>query len=220
MNKIMYCTLDTETVGGASNPTGTYNYGGKIHDRNGNVFASFSLLVSSHYDDIKEDDYAKKNFPLYERYINEGKVTVVPTEEMALDIIRQLCRAYNVKYLMAYNSGFDFVKTACRDLIAEREFIDIYLMTLQTITHIKKYAKFCINNGFCSASGKSVATSAESVYAYLTNNVDYSEEHTAFEDSKIEMKIFLACLATHKKFTKNEHQWNCKQGKCFPRWVA
>ena len=35
--KIIYCTLDTETVGGASNPTGMYNLGCTIHDREGNI---------------------------------------------------------------------------------------------------------------------------------------------------------------------------------------
>lgn len=218
MNKFMYCTLDTETVGGASHPTGTYNYGGKIHDRQGNVVASFSLLVAEHYDEIKTDDYAKRNFHLYEQYINEGKVTVVPTEQDALEIIRTLCKHYNVKYLMAYNSGFDFVKTNLSELLNDFEFIDIYLMALQTITHIKKYATFCRENGLRSSSGKSVATSAESMFAYLTQNADYSEEHTAFEDANIEMEIFLACLRTHKKFTRNVHQWDCKVGKNFPKW--
>ena len=33
MNKTIYCTLDTETVGGASEPSGTYNFGCTIHDR-------------------------------------------------------------------------------------------------------------------------------------------------------------------------------------------
>ena len=41
--KIIYCTLDTETVGGASNPTGMYNLGCTIHDREGNIFATASL---------------------------------------------------------------------------------------------------------------------------------------------------------------------------------
>jgi hypothetical protein len=120
--------------------------------------------------------------------------------------------------MMAYNSAFDFCKTKCDALIAEREFIDIYLMALQTITHLKKYAKFCRENNFKSRSGKSVATTAESIYAYLTNNVNYSEKHTALEDSKIEMEIFLACLKTHKRFTKNLHQRDCKENKCFPAW--
>jgi hypothetical protein len=152
--------------------------------------------------------------------INDGIVTMIPTEVMAVKMVNALCNYYNVRYMMAYNSGFDFVKTVCRSLIENREFIDIYLMSVQTITHLKKYADFCRKNGFRSSSGKSVATSAESVYAYLTNNTEYKEEHTAFEDSKIEMQIFLACQKMHKKYTKNVHMWDCRKGKCFPKWVA
>ena len=72
MKKNMYCTIDTETVGGATNPTGAYNYGGIIHDKQGNIYATFSLLVMEHYDKIRYDDYAKKNFPLYRKRLESG----------------------------------------------------------------------------------------------------------------------------------------------------
>ena len=216
--KKMYCTLDTETFGGAANPKGIYNLGGRIHDREGNVVASFNYLISEHYEEIEKDSYAKDNFHKYLEMIDDGSITMIASEDEAIAAVNALCDFYNVKYMMAYNSVFDFCKTKCDALIAEREFIDIYLMALQTITHLKKYAKFCRENNFKSRSGKSVATTAESIYAYLTNNVNYSEEHTALEDSKIEMEIFLACLKTHKRFTKNLHQRDCKENKCFPAW--
>ena len=216
--KNIYCTLDTETFGGASNPKGIYHLAGIIHDKCGNIYASFNYLIAEYYEEIEKDEYAKKNFYKYINMIHEGLITTVATEKEAVQMVNTLCDFYNVKYMMAYNSAFDFTKTECRTLIEEREFIDIYLMTLQTITHIKKYAKFCRENGLISRSGKSVATTAESVFAYLTNNADYSEEHTALEDSKIEMQIFLACIATHKRYTKNMHQYDCKYGKCFPKW--
>ena len=218
MRKNIYLTLDTETVGGASNPTGTYHCGGFIHDRKGNVLGSFNLLIMEHYDEIKDDDYAKKNFHLYEEGLKNGTFTVIDTEEHALALINAICDYYNVKYVMAYNTGFDYVKTFCKGLLEGREFIDIYLMALQTIAHKKSYAKFCRENGFKSRSGKTCATTAESMYAYLINDASYKEEHTALEDSKIEMEIFLACLKTHKKYTKNMHQWDCKKGKCFPKF--
>ena len=60
--KTMYATLDTETVGGIDNPKGFYNVGVVIHDREGNIFATTSLLVMEFYEEIKNDDYAKKNF--------------------------------------------------------------------------------------------------------------------------------------------------------------
>lgn len=221
MNKTIYCTLDTETVGGASTPTGTYNFGCVIHDRQGNIYATCSLLVMEHFEEIRNDDYAKKNFPIYAERLASGEMTAVATEAEALSIIRNLCHFYGVKYVMAYNTGFDLVKTACRDLCNDFEFIDLYLMALQTITHQKGYAKFCRENGFKSRTGKSCATSAESVYAYITNNPDYEEEHTAFADALIEMAIFVKCYSLHKKFTKNAHQWDCKGeefNKCFPKW--
>ena len=222
MNKIIYCTLDTETVGGASNPTGMYNLGCVIHDREGNIFATTSLLVMEHYDEIRYDDYAKKNFPIYAERLARGEMSAVATEMEALSVVRNLCKFYGVRYVMAYNSAFDLTKTVCRELANEFEFIDIYLMALQTITHKKSFAKFCHENGFCSSSKKSCSTTAQTVYGYITDNADYIEEHTALSDALIEMEIFLACLKMHKKFHKNIHQWDAKgreYNKCFPKWV-
>ena len=218
--KNIYCTLDTETFGGAANPKGVYHLAGIIHDRQGHILATFNYLIAEHYEEIEKDEYAKRNFSKYQEMIADGIVTMISSEAAAVEMVNAICEFYGVRYMMAYNSGFDFVKTVCRSLIENREFIDIYLMSLQTITHLKKYADFCRENGLCSASGKSVATSAESIYAFLTDNVDYKEEHTAFEDSKIEMQIFLACNKLHKKYTKNMHMWDCRHGKCFPKWAA
>lgn len=217
--KTIYCTLDTETVGGASNPTGTYNFGATIHDSKGNILATVSLLAMEHFDEIRHDDYAKKNFHIYEQRLQSGEMSAVATEAEAVSIIRNLCHFYGVKYVMAYNSGFDFVKTPCRDLLEDFEFIDLYLMALQTITHQKGFAKFCRENGMKSRSGKTCSTTAESVYAYITKNAEYIEEHTALSDALIEMEIFVKCYSLHKKFTKNAHQWDCKGkdfNKCFP----
>ena len=222
MNKTIYCTLDTETVGGASAPTGMYNLGCTIHDKDGHIFATCSMLVMEHYDEIRTDDYAKKNFHLYEERLARGEMSAVATEEEAVSIVRNLCHFYSVRYVMAFNSGFDFCKTICRQLLDEFEFIDLWLMAVQTICHQKGYAKFCRENGFKSSSGKSCATSAESVYAYITNNPDYIEEHTALNDALIEMEIFVKCLSLHKKFTKNIHNFDAKgkeYNKCFPKWA-
>ena len=211
MKKTIYCTLDTETVGGATAPTGIYNLGCVIHDRYGNILATTSLLVMEHYDEIRHDGYAKKNFHIYENRLASGEISAVATETDAFNIIRNLCHLYSVKYVMAYNTGFDLVKTVCKHLVPEFEFIDIYLMALQTICHQKKYTDFCRKNNFRSATGKSCATSAESVYAYITKNPNYEEEHTALSDAYIEMEIFIRCLKMHKKFSKNIHQWGCKR---------
>lgn len=216
--KNMYMTIDTETVGGASTPTGAYNYGGVIHDKVGNIYATFSILVMEHYDEIAKDDYAKKTFPLYKARLDRGEITSVASEEDAIQVIRNLCQFYGVKYVMAYNSGFDFVKTKCKELLDEFEFIDIYLMALQTITHLKGYGKFCNEHEMYSKSGKTCSTTAEAVYAFITNDQEYKEEHTALSDAMIEMEIFKKCAKMKKHYTKNVHMWDCmERNKCFPK---
>lgn len=219
--KNIYCTLDTETVGGAANPTGMYNLGAVIHDKDGNVFATTSVLMMEHYEDISKDDYAKKNFPVYIERLANGSISAVTTEAEAVSIVRNLCHFYGVKYVMAYNSGFDFCKTVCRDLLDEFEFIDLYLMALQTITHQKGFDKFCHEHNFIARSGKSCATGVEAVYAYITGNPSFKEEHTALSDAMNEMAIFVKCYSLHKRFTKNCHQYDCKgkdANKKFPKW--
>lgn len=222
--KNFYCTLDTETFGGAANPKGIYHLGGLIHDRMGNVVAPFNYLIAEHYGEIQKDDYAKRNFDRYAAMVADGIVTMIATEREAVAAVDNLCDMFNVRYMTAFNTGFDFTKTLCRDLLADREFIDIYLMAVQTLGQLKKYAAYCRENGLRTASKKSVATSAEAFYSYLTGNPAYVEEHTALEDAKIEKDIFLACLRTHKAFTKNIHFYDyCVANKAWgmiPRWAV
>ena len=131
--KNIYCTLDTETFGGASNPKGIYHLAGIIHTRKGEVLATFNYLISEHYNEIEKDSYAKRNFHKYADMIANGIVTSIPTEKMAVEMVNNLCEFYGVNVMTAYNSGFDFVKTECRELLNGRQFIDTWLMALQTI---------------------------------------------------------------------------------------
>lgn len=160
MKKNIYCTIDTETIGGAVNPTGAYNYGGIIHDKQGKVYATFSFLVMEHYDKIRYQ---------------------------------------------------------CKELLNDFEFIDIYLMVLQTVTHLKKYADFCAKHNKVTRSGKTYSTTAETVYGFISQRADYTEEHTAVSDALIEKEIFEYCVKMHKRYTKNCHAWDCKErNKYFP----
>ena len=56
-------------------------------------------------------------------------------------------------------------------------------------------------------------TSAEVVWAYLTDNVDFEEKHTGLEDVKIEVQIMAHCFRQHKKMDKgiNRLCWRTPQ---------
>lgn len=201
--KKLYCTLDTETLGGITNPKCAYHVAGLIHDNAGSIYGSFNYLVANMYNIIKDDYYHKAHFSDYEVMVRDGAVTLVPTLNDAIEAVENLLTFYNVQTVMAYNAGFDLIRGACAPLIENREFVDLWAMAIECLVIRKKYSAFCKANNLRSSSGKTVATSAEAVYAYLTNNPDYEERHTAFEDSKIEMEIFLACIRAHKRYTRN-----------------
>lgn len=203
----IYCTLDTETVGGATKPKGIYHLGGIIHNRKGEVVGCFNYLVKEWLDEIAFDDYAKKNIGLYLAMLAEGTATLIDTEEHAIEMVNALFDCCGVNVVLAFNTGFDLTKTKCAELVEGREFIDIWLMSLETICQKKSYAKFCADNGRYNAKGN-CKTNAETVFAYLTDTPNYCEEHTALEDAKIEKFIFEQCLRSHKRFTKNCHCWD------------
>lgn len=200
----IYCTLDTETVGGAASPKGIYHLGGIIHDRKGNTLGCFNYLIAEWYGEVANDDYAKKNMERYDAMLREGIATLIPTEEAAIKAVNDLCNYLGVTTMTAFNSGFDYCKTKCAALLEGREYVDLWLMALETICQKKSYTKFCADNGFYGKTGN-CKTSAEAVFAYLTNTPQYKEEHTALEDSKIEKFIFEQCMRSHKRYTKNCH---------------
>lgn len=206
----IYCTLDTETVGGAANPKGIYHLGGIIHDRKGNTLGCFNYLIAEWYGEVANDDYAKKNMERYDAMLREGVATLIPTEEAAIKAVNDLCDYLGVTTMTAFNSGFDYCKTKCAALLEGREYVDLWLMALETICQTKSYRQFCVDHGRYNKKGK-CSTTAESVFAYLLNAPDYHEEHTALEDSKIEKAIFEACVRSHKRFTQNCHWWNCEK---------
>lgn len=204
-SKIMYCTLDTETLGGAARPEGIYNAGGTIHDRNGNIAASFNYLVAEHFNKILEKaHYGKKTFNRYQEMIQRGEASMLATEEEAIRVIDNILSAYGVKYVMAFNTSFDLVKTSLSTLIANREFIDIYEMAYTIYRPRPSYRKYCETNNFLTKNNSPRCT-VETMYGFLTSDPDFQEEHTAFSDARQEMEIFVKCIKAHQKYEKNKH---------------
>lgn len=213
----MYCTLDTETVGGINHPLGFYHLGGVIHDREGSVTGCFNYLIAEMLPYVLNDEYAKKNLHLYFEMLHNGTATLIDTQAHAIEVVNSTLEFYNVTTMTAYNSGFDYVKTMCAELLEGREFIDLWLMALECICQKASYKRFCEESERYN-NKKTCSTTAETVFAYLLGDPSYCEEHTALEDSKIELAIFNACIKSHKKFTPNCHCWDYpNKWELFPR---
>lgn len=73
------------------------------------------------------------------------------------------------------------------------EWWDTLKMCRKILSVDDTYKNWCLENGFMTANNQPRYT-AEIVYRYITNNLDFVESHTGFEDTMIEKEIFLYCV--------------------------
>ena len=122
--------------------------------------------------------------------------------------VRDACKRYDIRDIWAYNCAFD--ETALNATIRTysnhfRPFFAPYGVRFRDIwdyasciTGTRPYVEWAYSHGRTTASGNP-STSAESVYAYITQNPMYIEQHTALEDARIEAAILAACKRRKKK---------------------
>lgn len=208
-----YLTIDTETANSLEDPM-MYDLGGAIHDRTGRVYETFSFII---YDVFCADRalfdtayYAEKR-PMYEEQIAAGLRKIVSIYT-ARKYLREICEKYNVKAIIAHNARFDYRATnyTLRYVTKSktRYFLpygiplwDTLKMAQDTICLQPSYIRFCKENGFLKNNG-TVRATAEILYKYITNNLDFVEDHTGLEDVLIEKEIFARCMRQHKKMRK------------------
>ena len=209
-----YLTIDTETANGLDDPM-MYDLGGCIHDKQGNVYETFSFII---YDIFCADRalfdtayYAEKR-PMYEQQIAAGQRKIVSIYT-ARRHVADLCEKYNIKAIIAHNARFDYRSTnyTLRYVTKSKSrfFLpygvpmwDTLKMAQDTICKQKTYIRFCERNGYVKQNGQPRAT-AEILYRYISGDNEFIEDHTGLEDVLIEKEIFAKCMAQHKKMRKN-----------------
>lgn len=218
--KKYYLVVDVETANSAQEAL-VYDLGFAICDKKGNIYVEKSYVITDIFFDEKEiynnremmsTSYYNQKLPNYYKGLHNGtwKATplLVARKEIAL-----LMKEWNISEVWAYNCNFD--KNALNNSVRYTtksnlrwffpygtQFHCIWNVATQTICKQKGYLRFCLENEFYSEKGN-MKTSAETVYAYLTRNVGFEEEHTGLADVKIEVKILAKCLSQHKKIDKN-----------------
>ena len=209
-----FLTIDTETANNIDNPF-VFDIGGAIHDKQGNVMETFSFIVKEVFygmPDLMAECFYKSKLPTYRAQIEQGFRQVKSWYEIRTHI-HKLCDKYSVKAIIAHNMRFDYrsTNTTQRYLTYSkyRYFFpkdiplwDTLSMARDTIVKQKTYIRFCENNGYCTKNGKPRAT-AEILYRYITNDVDFTESHTGLEDVLIEKEIFVKCIRQHKKMKRS-----------------
>lgn len=228
MNKHLYLVVDIETANTLEDAL-AYDVGLAIADRDGNIYEKHSFICSEIFNDttLMTSAYYAKKIPEYLADIKQGERKVVPLYEIRKKVF-DLYETYHYKAVLAYNAYFDNrgLNTTQRYLTKSkyRWFFPygvpihcIWHMACQVICSQKKYYNFCVANGFVSEKGN-ISTSAETVYRFLTDNLDFKEEHKGLEDVLIETAIFAKCIAKKKKMSRkiNRGCWRLAQRKPRP----
>ena len=158
-------------------------------------------MTHRNIEEILCDDIGK-----YEKVYNSDSIFSALVEDIT---------EFDIKRIWAYNCNFD--RSAIDRLLNESQrtiinhtitWCDIIPAILHTRLLNRDYIEFCKSNNFLTDKGN-IRTKAETVYKYLTNNLNFEERHTGLEDVKIEYEILLSAM----KSTKNVKRKPCQAWK-------
>lgn len=212
--KSYFITFDTETANSIDCPL-MYDLGFAVHDKQGNIYETYSLVVADIYCNEKElmkSAYYANKLMYYQIDLLVGDRQLVSVET-AKKILAETARKYNVKAVIAHNARFDYRSTAntIRYITKSknRYFLpygvplwDTLEMAKSVIANKPTYKNFCEKNGYLTKNGK-VRLTAEILYRFISGKENFVERHEGLEDVLIEKEIFQYCIRQHKKMKRS-----------------
>ena len=201
--------LDVEGMSGKR----PYDVGFLVADKKGEVFETFSgAVLPCVWENLSVTFVTSQEKAKVMTHRNIEEILRSPdkykwgTIEEVLSTLDNTLAKYNISEIWAYNCSFD--RAMIYSLVGENrdkyphimgvEWCDIWTAIVMTRCLTKKFVSFCRKNGFVTEKGN-IRTSAEVVFAYLTRNVTFEEEHTGLSDCRIEYKILLSAIKSKKK---------------------
>ena len=137
-----------------------------------------------------------------EIYVNRMKARKVRMEKFGY-ITQQMYRdivEFEIQHAYAYNSPFDVKVFAyncewfkCINPLDTVAVHDIRGYVHKKIAWSEHFQALCDEHGWYTESGN-YSTTAETLFRYLTGDVEWQEEHTALADSEIEGAILCECI--------------------------
>lgn len=212
--KSYFITFDTETANSLECPL-MYDLGFAVHDKQGNIYETFSLVIADVYcneKEIMQSAYYSRKLPQYEEDLKTGKRKLISVET-AKRILSETAKKYNIKAVIAHNARFDYrsTSTTIRYITKSknRYFLpyevplwDTLEMAKSVIKDKPTYRDFCERNGYLTKNGQ-VRLTAEILYRFISKDENFIEQHQGLEDVLIEKEIFQYCMRQHKKMRRS-----------------
>jgi hypothetical protein len=197
--------IDTETTNDIDCPI-VYDVGYQIFTLADGILCEKSYVNSDVFLDEKmmENAFFADKIPQYKEEIRAEKRQLAEWWYIK-QRIKHDCLAYGVEIACAHNASFDnrALNTTQRYITTSKyryflpfgiEWWDTLKMARSILKNNEDYGQFCYENDYLTKNGQRRYT-AEVIYKWLTNNLDFSESHTGLEDVKIEKEIFTFCIS-------------------------
>jgi len=197
--------VDVETTNSIDDPF-CYDVGFAVIDPLGKIYESHSYVVADIFldSDLMESAYFKDKIPQYWEDIKNGKRLLRRFKTIKM-IFADVVKQYGVKIVVAHNARFDYraLNLTQRFLTSSKyryffpfgiEIWDSLKMSREVLKDSVEYDNFCYENNFLTKRLAKRYT-AEILYRFLTDNLDFEESHTGLEDVEIEKEIFAYCLS-------------------------
>lgn len=190
--------LDTEALG-LLKPI-VYEVGYVIADTDGNVIQTRDYMIKQVYDnkELFASAYFADKRETYDRKIADGIAKLVYWG-YAMKVLASDIERHGITKIYAYNSRFDngainyTHKLYPAKSKPTADGIEDIMKYIKPIISTDGYKEFCATNNFMTANNRPQKT-AEVVYRYLTDNVEFVEDHMAVEDCLIELEILLESI--------------------------
>jgi hypothetical protein len=199
-----YLMLDTETTNDIECPL-CYDVGFSVINDEGKTLEKHSYVVADIFldKDLMDVAYFKDKIPTYWEDIKAGK-RMLRRFATVRAIVRDVMAQYNINTVIAHNMRFDYrsTNTTQRYLTSSKwryffpygtKFVCTLKMAREVYAKDEQYIAFCEEHSFTTKNGKPRLT-AEILYRFLSNDLDFVESHTGLEDVEIETIIFFACV--------------------------
>ena len=213
--------LDTETANTIVEEDGKlnmkyvlpYDIGFAVIDSHGRVYETFSFVNEDIFCDefnLMRSAYYADKIPQYVRDLAHQDRILKNTYEIRKIILDKI-KEYNCQFVCAHNARFDY--TACNNIQRWTtkskyryffpygiEFWDTLKMARSVLGQMPTYKAFCEENGFVTKhKTPQPQYTAEVIYKFITQNLDFAESHTGLEDVLIEVEILKYCKRQHKE---------------------
>lgn len=212
------CPIDKDLTDVVPSNMWTYDCGWAVVDKRGNVYKTRSFVNADIFlgeKELMQSAYYANKIPMYWERIKSGETILTSFYNIRKALLEDI-EEFEVTEIYAHNMRFDHgtLNTTERWLTKSKyryffpkeiEICDTLKMARDVILPMPSYIRFCEEHGFLTKNGRPKAT-AENLFAFITKNPTFEEEHTGLADVMIEKEILAYCFKQHKKMRKKLYE--------------